>query len=225
MNAPIRALMALVLAVALAVPGVAQNRGADHSSDRAGAFDHYLLAVTWMPSFCALTGDARGDDRCERGQRRGWQVHGLWPQHADGSWPEFCRAPHRNPSRRETARQVDLFGASGAAWHQWNKHGSCTGLSPSDYYALTRAALDGISLPGQFEAARRDRTLAPEALEAAVIAANPGLTPGMLLITCRRDAVYELRLCLTRDLAPRPCAPQTLLRACALDAARMPAPR
>lgn len=200
-------------------------QGQPRSADPAGVFDHYLLALTWMPSFCAMTGDGRGDARCTAGQRLGWQVHGLWPQHADGSWPEYCRSPHRNPSRQETGRQAGMFGASGAAWHQWNKHGTCTSLSPADYYALTRLAWEGLVLPEIFDAVTRDLVVAPAVIGAAVIEANPGLTDDMLLVTCRRDAVYELRLCLTRDLQPRPCAPQTRLRACALDAARLPALR
>lgn len=214
-------LMALAFTLMATGAGSAQQR----TQHQPGVFDHYLLALTWMPSFCAFTGDARADTRCAPGQRRGWQVHGLWPQHADGGWPEFCRAPHRNPSRQETARQADLFGTSGAAWHQWNKHGTCTGLNPTGYYALTRAAAEGLTMPDVFDAVSRDLRLAPQVIEDAFIEANPGMTADMLLVTCRSNAIYELRLCLTRDLTPRACAPQTLRRTCVLGSARLPALR
>lgn len=220
-----RILTVTVLAMTIALQAAGGGSAQSRSADRAGAFDHYLLAITWMPSFCEIIGDARADMRCMPGQRQGWQVHGLWPQHADGAWPEFCRTSHRNPSRQETARQTDLFGASGAAWHQWNKHGSCTGLAPAEYYALTRQALAELAMPPVFDAIARGVRVAPEAIEAAIIEANPDLAADMMLVTCRGNAVYELRLCLTRDLAPRPCAPQTLLRACALNSARLPALR
>jgi len=36
---------------------------------------------------------------------------------------------------------------------------------------------------------------------------NPGWTAGMVTVTCRDGRIHEMRLCLTKDLAPRPCAP------------------
>ncbi|WP_209424456.1 ribonuclease T [Pararhodobacter sp. SW119] len=212
--APSRLLRALIAALLLAgaTPAAAEERG----------FDHYLLALTWMPSFCEFEGDAREDSRCAPDSGHGWTVHGLWPQRTGGSWPEYCDTAHRNPSRRETAAQVDLYGASGSAGHQWNKHGRCTGLSAADYFALTRAAAGRLTLPQVFDALDQTIVLSPDVVEAAFIEANPGLTYTMMLTTCRQDAIVELRLCLTRDLRPRPCDNALILRGCSLDAARMP---
>jgi ribonuclease T2 len=214
---PGRLLRRLVLLVLLALPAPAAAEGA--------RFDHYLLALTWMPSFCLLEGDARDDARCAPGSGHGWMVHGLWPQNAGGAWPEYCPTGHRNPSRRETAAQADLFGAAGPAWHQWNKHGRCTGLSARDYYALTRAVVGALTLPDTFATTEGGAVLAPEAVEAAFIEANPGLDAGMMIATCRRDLIVELRLCLTRDLQPRSCDQEVLQRGCAREAAHLPAPR
>lgn len=201
----------LALVVSLAGPVSAQNR--------AGVFDHYLLALTWMPGFCMAEGDARDDPRCAAGRRAGWMVHGLWPQHANGSWPEFCQTPQRAPSRAETAAQAALFGTSGAAWHQWNKHGTCTGLSAADYYRLTSQALARVTLPDLFTRIDQRLTVAPQVIEAAFLEVNPSLSPQAMLTTCRGSAVYEVRICLTPDLQPRDCAPQTHLRECTLDRA------
>lgn len=216
-----------IAAFVLALACLSPERG--RAQDRAGAFDYYILALSWMPAYCEQTGDARDDPRCEAGSGHGWVLHGLWPQRADGSWPEYCATAQRNPSRRETARQADLFGVGWAAWHQWNKHGRCSGLSADDYYALSRGAMARVSLPASLSPAQDSAgwatALATEALEAAFIAANPGFDAGMLFATCRGDAIQELRLCLTRGLEPRPCDEATRQRACTLDEARMPAPR
>ena len=182
------------------------------AQNRAGEFDHYILALTWMPAFCRLEGASRGDERCAQGRRAGWMVHGLWPQHPGGAWPEYC--PTAQPA---------LYGSSGAAWHQWNKHGRCTGLSAADYYALTRAALARLALPEVFERVDRPLRLAPQVIEDAFIEANPALSPAMMVTSCREGLLVELRLCLTRDLDPRPCDPGT--RACRLPAADLLPPR
>lgn len=195
------------------------------AQDQAGQFDHYLLALSWMPAYCAQEGDRRNDQRCEAGTGLGWVMHGLWPQHAGGGWPEYCATPERAPTRRETAAQADLFGASGPAWHQWNKHGRCTGLSAADYYALTRAALAQLALPEVFTSVRAPLTVAPGVVEEAFIEANPGLAPDMMVTTCRNDALVELRLCLTRELEPRPCDAALFRRECALPTVRLEALR
>lgn len=214
-----RNIAALMLAVTAPISGAVQ------SQDRAGAFDYHILAVSWMPAFCETTGEARDDPRCAAGTGHGWMLHGLWPQHADGSWPEYCETPWRNPSRRETAEQADLFGVSWAAWHQWNKHGRCSGMSADEYFALSRVAIEQVTLPDIAARGTREGALPPAALKAAFLAANPDFGEGMLTVTCRHDAVRELRLCLTRALKPRPCDAATLRRACPVEAIRIPAPR
>ncbi|KPQ06698.1 MAG: ribonuclease T2 [Rhodobacteraceae bacterium HLUCCA12] len=213
----IRRLLPLALALILALPASAQHR--------AGDFDHYLLALSWMPAFCAIEGDARDDARCAPDTGLGWVVHGLWPQHAGGTWPEYCRGDARDPSRAQTAAQADLYGAAGAAWHQWNKHGRCTGLSAESYYRLARLALSRLTLPDVFARIENPLLLAPEVVEEAFIEANPGLNPDMMVTTCRDSAIVELRLCLTRALEPRSCDPEVLRRECSLNAARLEALR
>lgn len=209
----IAALMSLMVWVWL-MPAVSA------AQDRAGEFDHYLLALSWAPSYCAAEGGRRQDPRCAPGAGTGWALHGLWPQHAGGSWPEYCPTVQRPPSRAETAGQSDLFGTSGAAWHQWNKHGRCTGLSASAYFALSRAAIERLRLPPTPGSLRG--TVSPGQVAGAFVAANPGLDPSMLVTTCRDNAIHEVRLCLTRDLNPRPCDAAVRLRGCALTRARLP---
>lgn len=184
----------------------------------AGEFDHYLLALSWIPAYCAEDGDEREDPRCRDGQHIGWAVHGLWPQHADGAWPEYCNTSQRRPSRRETADQADLFGTSGSAWHQWNKHGRCTGLSAANYYRLVHEAVGRVSLPDVFQGITRELRIDPDVVEAAFIEANPDLTHDMMITSCPGGELVELRLCLTRALDPRPCDAATLRRECRFDA-------
>ncbi|MFN3954913.1 MAG: ribonuclease T2 family protein [Pararhodobacter sp.] len=203
------ALAALLLGALVLLPG-----GAAQTQDRAGEFDHYLLAVSWVPGLCA-TQTLRGDDpRCAPRAGLGWIVHGLWPQHAGGSWPEYCRSPHPNPSHAETARQMDLFGSTGAAWHQWNKHGRCTGLSAQEYFALTRHAVGRLALPEPGTLPHLPGPVTPAEIETAISALNPLSSPETMITSCRTGVFLEVRLCLTRDLAPRPCDQELRARAC-----------
>lgn len=181
----------------------------------AGEFDYYVMSLSWSPNWCALEGDARNSPQCEDGADFGWVLHGLWPQYERG-WPDYCPTVRRNPSRADTAAQASLFGSSGSAWYQWNKHGRCSGLSADDYYALARIAYDRITRPAVLRDLDRAVTLPAALIEQAFLRDNPQLTADMITITCRSGRIQEVRICLTRDLDPRTCGAD-VIRDCTLD--------
>ena len=168
----------------------------------AGEFDYWVLSLSWSPNWCAAEGDARGADQCDR--PLGWTLHGLWPQYERG-YPAYCPSSARDPSRRETGAMADIMGSGGLAWHQWKKHGRCSGLASDDYLALSRLAYERVQRPAILRRLEEAVTIDPVVIEEAFIEANPGLAPDMLTVTCRDRRIQEVRLCLTRDLEPRRC--------------------
>ena len=185
--------------------------------ERAGDFDYYVVALSWSPNWCLREGDARGSPQCAAGTGHGWILHGLWPQYHRG-YPSFCQSAERPPSRRMTAEMADIMGTSGLAWHQWKKHGSCTGLSAPAYYALSRAAYARITRPEIFRKLKRQVALPAAVVEEAFLAANPGMEADGVTITCREGAIQEARICLSKELDPVPCG-QDVVRDCRLDKA------
>lgn len=214
-----RALAALALSILCAGPAKAQDRG----PGKPGDFDYYLLALSWSPTWCALTGDDRGDPQCDAGRGLGFTVHGLWPQHEQG-YPSNCHTPEADPSRRQTQAMTDIMGGAGLAFHQWKKHGSCAGLSAQAYFDTLRQAHAAIALPPVLGQVHQDLTLDAQVIEDAFLASNPGLTDRMMTVTCKGGRIQELRLCLTRDLQPRDCAPD-VARDCTLPDVLLAAPR
>ena len=173
-------------------------------ADTAGEFDYYVMALSWSPNWCAREGFERGSPQCDAEADFGWTLHGLWPQYERG-WPQDCFVTYAPPTRAMTAAQADIFGSSGLAWYQWNKHGSCSGLSPADYYALAREAYASVIRPEVFGRLERAVTLPASVVEEAFLQANPALAPDQVTITCRDGMIQEARICLTRDLEPRLC--------------------
>ena len=194
---------ALALLLLSALPASAEG-------ERAGVFDYYVLSLSWSPTFCALDGDARGEDQCDPRHDFGFTLHGLWPQYEFG-WPSYCRTGARDATRAETRALADIMGSAGLAWYEWKKHGRCSGLSAADYFETSRQAYEGIVIPDVFRALRQDVTLPASVVEEAFVEANPGLDAAMITITCDAGRIEEARICLTKELAPRPCG---------LDAAR-----
>ncbi|WP_299048467.1 ribonuclease T2 [uncultured Tateyamaria sp.] len=183
------------------------------AQDRSGAFDYYVLALSWSPNWCAYEGDARGSDQCDARHDHGWILHGLWPQYHRG-WPEYCKTAERPPSRAMTRDMADIMGTSGLAWHQWKKHGVCSGLSAPAYYALSRQAYDSVVRPPVFRKLDKTVKLPASVVEEAFLQSNPDMEPDGVTITCRQGHIQEARICLSRDdLTPVPCG-QDVVRDC-----------
>lgn len=189
----------------------------------AGEFDYYVLALSWSPNWCALTGDERGDPQCDAGRGLTFTVHGLWPQNNVG-YPSDCFTTARDPSRSDTAAMADIMGGAGLAFYQWKKHGRCTGLSAGDYYATLRRAHETVTIPPLFSGVTSDLQLPALVVQDAFLESNPTLTADQVTVTCKSGAIQEVRICLTRDLQPRTCG-RDVIKDCTLTDAGLDAVR
>ena len=194
----------------LALPAQAQ--------DRAGEFDYYVMSLSWSANWCAIEGDARNSPQCDDDTGFGWILHGLWPQYEAG-YPANCATARRPPSRSDTAEMADIMGTSGLAWHQWRKHGVCSGLSSDDYYALSREAYARVARPQILRSLDRQVTLPAGLIEEAFLAENEDLQPDQITITCKSGYIQEARICLTRDLEFRNCG-RDVVRDCTMTDAQ-----
>jgi ribonuclease T2 len=185
------------------------------AQDTAGEFDYYVLSLSWSPNWCALEGDDRDSPQCVDGTGLGWVLHGLWPQYENG-YPQDCRTRFNAPTRRQTQDMADIMGTSGLAWYQWNKHGVCSGLSPTDFYRLARLAYDSITMPAVFMALDDTVALPASVVEEAFLRDNPGMARDQITVTCRSGLIQEARICLTRDLELRRCGAD-VSRDCTLE--------
>ena len=187
----------IVFALGLGMPAWAEG-------ERAGDFDYYVLALSWAPGWCATEGKGRDAGQCRAGAGADFVLHGLWPQYEQG-WPSYCHSATGDPSRRQTAAMEDIMGSDGAAWYQWKKHGRCAGVGPEAYFAKARDAYESIEIPQVFQKLGRDLELPAAMVEAAFLKANPALTPLGVTVTCKQGRIQEVRICLSKDLAPRDC--------------------
>ncbi len=187
----------LMILSSLAPLNAKEIRGA-----RPGDFDFYVLSLSWSPSFCADESVASSNrQQCGPGRSFAFIVHGLWPQYKGGDWPAYC--PSNEPSRvpdglaRDT---LDIMPSFGLIGHQWRKHGVCSGLSQSEYFALARAARNKVIIPPALRKLNRMVAVAPLQVEAAFSKFNKGLDPEEMGVACEDNRLQEMRLCLTKNL-------------------------
>jgi ribonuclease T2 len=206
--------------MALAALGLAGGAVAQDARQNApGAFDFYVLALSWSPSFCAAAGERAPKQQC--GERPySFVVHGLWPQYEKG-FPEFCQVPAPRLNRNIVSSMLDLMPAPRLIFNQWDKHGTCSGLSANAYFENVRKARAVVKIPPQYLDLQTVLTVTPDEVEEAFVAANPNLPRDAIAVTCDRTRLREVRLCLSKEFGFRSC-PDTDRRACRRDKLAMP---
>ena len=178
-----------------------------------GSFDFYVLALSWSSGFCEATGDVQGKKQCDIGSNIGFTVHGLWPQFERG-FPSNCEYATRSPSSIALQKAEGIFPDIGLARYEWRKHGTCSGLSPSDYFDAVRAAKDRIVIPQNFQTPRTLQSFSPVDITRAFTAENRGLRADMMAVTCNKGVLEELRVCFQKDLRSFRTCPEVARQGC-----------
>ncbi|MCO6186492.1 ribonuclease [Rhizobium sp. L1K21] len=193
------------------------------AADRAGVFDFYVLSLSWSPSWCSAEPNRKFNRQCDPRLDYRFIVHGLWPQFEKG-YPQFCatRLPDRVP---ETLGQqyLDIIPSMGLIGHEWRKHGTCSGLDQSAYFAKLREAYGKIRVPPALANLASGKSASPEAIETAFSAANPGLAKDAIAVTCSAKQIEEVRICFSKDLTFRTC-PEVDRQSCPLNSINIPPP-
>lgn len=216
-------LVSLVLLTAAALIGMAGTAAAeDRRQNAPGEFDFYVLALSWSPSYCEEAAE-RGTSRRSRIQCSrpyAFVVHGLWPQYERG-FPNYCQRPSPRLDRNIMTSMLDLMPAPGLIFAEWDKHGTCSGLSARAYFETTRKARAAVKIPPEYLELSSEKILAPAEIEKAFIKVNPGLSASAIAVVCGRKRLSEVRICMSKDLQFRACE-ETDRRACRRDEVVMP---
>ncbi|TYC55875.1 ribonuclease T [Rhodobacterales bacterium] len=174
------------------------------AADQPGKFDFYVLALSWSPTYCKQEGSDANPHQCDVRKPFRFVVHGLWPQYERG-YPESCPGMPKRIDRSIAVGMEDLMPSHGLVFHEWRRHGTCSGLEPQAYFALVRRAAEKIAVPGAFASLDRPGKTSPETVEKAFRLANPGLAEDGMSVACTAGQLEEIRICLTKDLQFRSC--------------------
>ena len=214
--------LALAIGLALTASGAAQDR----RQNEPGQFDYYVLALSWSPSYCEASAERapnRAPDQQCGGRPFAFVVHGLWPQYESG-FPSYCQVPAPRLDRGTVGSMLDLMPSPRLVFHEWDRHGTCSGLTPHAYFESVRKARSAVKIPDDYLALAQARTVSAADVADAFVKANPNLSHDDFAVVCDKKRLSEVRICLTKAFAFRAC-PEVTRRACKLDRMTMPAVR
>ena len=183
-------------------------------ADRAGDFDFYVLTLSWSPTYCSDSAQRHRDQlQCFSERSYGFVIHGLWPQYERG-YPQSCPTRFADPSDKLVEQMLKFSPSESLVHHEWDKHGTCSGLKPLDYFRLAVKSFKKLNRPDQFKELAKPTLMTASQIERAFYSINKTLPKDSLFVTCSRQKLKEVRLCLDKDGAPRRCSASTLKGRC-----------
>ena len=147
----------------------------------------------------------------------------------DGWWRDATRVPSPNFSARPAGARVDTvvlhsislppgeYGGDGIPrlftnTLDWSAH---------PYFESIRKARAAVKIPAEYLNLSDPKTVTPSEVEDAFVKVNPGLSNAAISITCNRNRLSEVRICLSKDLQFRACE-ELDRRGCRRDQVTMP---
>jgi len=176
-------------------------------------FDYYLLNLSWSPEFCQTHPTA-----VECARHSTFVLHGLWPQNSDGTYPQNCSnaAGPADPSQ-----YADIYPDPGLLRHEWQTHGTCSGLSPDAFFTAARTAFQSFTIPPTLAQLNHQISLPPAQILSLVTQSNPSLSSQSLALSCGNNYLTAVEVCLDKQLHPTACGP---IRSCRANTVRIPPP-
>jgi ribonuclease T2 len=168
------------------------------------SFDYYLLNLSWSPQFCASKGRSADPQQCGVDKHFGFVVHGLWPQYNNGKWPQDCSTEKASPAVVDS--MLDIMPSRKLVQHEWQKHGTCSGLGVDGYFQTVRATFTTFQIPERYRNPSRPLSVKKQDFIQDLLTANPSLTADSLVVKCSKGQLQEVGLCLDKDgKTPRKC--------------------
>lgn len=213
MHKPILSVIRMLsMAITLAVTCAANAAGSK-------PFDYYVLAMSWSPTYCLM----HSQDKNQCGKGYGFVLHGLWPQYKAGGYPQFCQTSEQL-SRDAIIYGVSLFPSPSLIRHEWDKHGTCSGMGSLDYFKTADKALASIRVPSSMQAPVKPLFMPAKAIASAIQQANPELPANSVAVSCSGPELSEVRVCMSKDLKAIACG-KGVSTACRTGNIRMPSVR
>jgi len=190
----------------------AQSQSSEATSQQ--SFDYYLLNLSWSPEFCSTH-----PDKPECAQHLAFVLHGLWPQYTGGSYPENCS---NAPGPQNPAQYADIYPDQGLLRHEWQTHGTCSGLAPDAFFQLARQAVHAVAIPTELSSLNHQISMPPAEILSLFTKANPTLPAESLALSCGNNYLTAVEVCFSKTLQPTSCG---AIRSCRANTVRIPPPQ
>ena len=158
---------------------------------------YYTLSISLAPALCQLHPENRQLRICQEGYSI--IVQGFWPESQDGRRVRNCSRenPELSPVQERVLEKVMPDDPLRA--REWQRHGSCTGMTAQEYFRALMSRANRLRLPSQINKEGRDQVMDRSQLVSDIMKLNAGLPEKGIYLRCNLQEgtplLTELRVC------------------------------
>jgi len=160
----------------------------------------FTLIIRMTPAVCALDPEMQKLRQCQDGFTL--TISSLQAERNNGKRLENCSREPTNLSPLQERVVERVMPDKQLRDEDWEKNGSCTGMSSSTYFRTIATYAQRLKVPSEL-ASPRDTVLSKSYIISRLQQLNPGLTEKSILLRCTSDAAHdtpvltEIRSCYT----------------------------
>lgn len=160
----------------------------------AGEFDYYAMALSWSPEHCAI----KPGDREQCARKLGFVLHGLWPQYQRG-YPASCTRERLDADMEQ--QFAGLYPSRFLYRHEWEKHGTCSGLSQEAFHQLASDLRQKVKIPAAYQSPEEPLRKNSFQLKADLASVNEWLAPDNITVACADGGRFlrEIYICINKQ--------------------------
>ena len=160
----------------------------------AGEFDYYAMALSWSPEHCAI----KPGDREQCARKLGFVLHGLWPQYQRG-YPASCTRERLDADMEQ--QFAGLYPSRFLYRHEWEKHGTCSGLSQEAFHQLASDLRQKVKIPAAYQSPEEPLRKNSFQLKADLASANEWMAPDNITVACADGGRFlrEIYICINQQ--------------------------
>ena len=160
----------------------------------AGEFDYYAMALSWSPEHCAI----KPGDREQCARKLGFVLHGLWPQYQRG-YPASCTRERLDADMEQ--QFAGLYPSRFLYRHEWEKHGTCSGLSQEAFHQLASDLRQKVKIPAAYQSPEEPLRKNSFQLKADLASASEWLAPDNITVACADGGRFlrEIYICVNKE--------------------------
>lgn len=184
-------------------------------------FDYYLLSLSWAPNYCAAHPGDRSPE-CKQGSHTAFVLHGLWPSSNDDPMQPVSCGPARPVASDIVQHMLAYFPDTGLIQHEWQKHGTCSSLSPAQYFGQVEQACKSIHVPQRYVTTDHAQTVDVRQMEEDFSKANHA-PEAAFRVSCHAGELVGIEVCISKSLDFQACpstARECRSRQVTMDAAK-----
>ncbi len=174
----------------------------------------FLFALSWSPTYC-LEQDPYGKQaQCRKTLPKSYRfiVHGLWPQEqgtrtqkTQKSYLNYCRSVDKKLEASIVENYFYLMPSSGLMRHQWEKHASCGNFTQQSYFKTIEDLYKKFKIASLFTDITTTHAFDFQKLLKKITLEIPMISRENIVVSCRKNYLAEVRICLKSDYSLRKC--------------------